>query len=38
MEEGDGTHEVVSEELQPGYKVGEDVIRHAIVKVKMEKR
>lgn len=37
MEEGDGTIEVVCEELQPGYKIGDEVIRHAMVKVKMEK-
>lgn len=36
MEDGDGIVEVVCEELQPGYKIGEDVIRHAMVKVKME--
>lgn len=36
MEDGDGTVEVVCEELQPGYKIGEDVIRHAMVKVKMK--
>jgi molecular chaperone GrpE len=36
MEEGDGTHEVVSEELQAGYKLGDEVIRHAMVKVRME--
>lgn len=34
---GDGEHEVVSEELQSGYKLGDEVIRHAMVKVKMEK-
>lgn len=34
MEEGDGTQEVVSEELQSGYRLGDDVIRHAMVKVK----
>jgi molecular chaperone GrpE len=34
MEEGDGQHEVVSEELQAGYKIGDDVLRHAIVRVK----
>lgn len=28
--------EVVCEELQPGYKIGDEVIRHAMVKVKME--
>ena len=36
MEEGDGVVEVVCEELQPGYRLGEDVIRHAMVRVKME--
>src|SRR3989344_4655650 len=36
MEDGDGHIEVVSEELQPGYKLGNEVIRHAMVKVKME--
>ena len=34
MEEGTGKQEVVSEELQAGYKVGDDVIRHAMVRVK----
>ncbi|HET7060250.1 MAG TPA: nucleotide exchange factor GrpE [Candidatus Saccharimonadales bacterium] len=34
MEEGDGEHEIVSEELQAGYKLGDEVIRHAMVKVK----
>lgn len=32
--EGDGDQEVVSEELQPGYILGDQVIRHAMVKVK----
>lgn len=36
MEDGDGTHEVVSEELQSGYTLGDEVIRHAMVKVKLE--
>lgn len=36
MEEGEGTVEVVCEELQPGYVLGEEIIRHAMVKVKME--
>lgn len=36
MEEGDGTQEVVSEELQAGYKLGDEVIRHAMVKVKLQ--
>jgi len=34
MEEGDGDQEVVSEELQAGYQLGDDVIRHAMVRVK----
>lgn len=38
--EGDGrsldSEEVVCEELQPGYRLGDEVVRHAIVKVKME--
>lgn len=34
MEVGEGTQEVVSEELQAGYKIGDDVIRHAMVRVK----
>ncbi len=38
MEEGDGTVEVVCEELQPGYLLGDEVIRHAMVKVKMGKK
>lgn len=37
MEEGDGTLEVVCEELQSGYQLGDQVIRHAMVKVKMDK-
>ena len=36
MEDGEGHVEVVCEELQPGYKIGDDVIRHAMVNVKME--
>jgi molecular chaperone GrpE len=35
MEEGEGTKEVVSEELQSGYTVNGEVIRHAMVRVKM---
>jgi molecular chaperone GrpE len=38
MEEGDGDIEVVAEELQAGYTLGDEVIRHAFVKVKMEKK
>jgi molecular chaperone GrpE len=36
MEEGDGSREIVSEELQSGYKLGDEVIRHAMVKVKLQ--
>lgn len=32
-----GSVELVCEELQPGYKIGNDIIRHSMVKVKMEK-
>ena len=35
MEDGDGTQEVVCEELQAGYRLQEEVLRHAMVKVKM---
>lgn len=34
MEEGEGKHEIVSEELQSGYKIGDEIIRHAMVRVK----
>lgn len=34
MEEGEGGHEIVSEELQPGYTLGEDVLRPAMVRVR----
>jgi molecular chaperone GrpE len=34
MEHGDGSKEVISAELQAGYKLGGEVIRHAMVKVK----
>ncbi|PIZ61990.1 nucleotide exchange factor GrpE [Candidatus Saccharibacteria bacterium CG_4_10_14_0_2_um_filter_52_9] len=37
MEEGDGQHEIISEELQAGYKLGNDVIRHAMVRVTRQK-
>lgn len=33
MEDAGGEQEIVSEELQPGYKLGDEVIRHAMVKV-----
>ncbi len=32
--EGDGATEIISEELQAGYTLGGEVIRHAMVKVK----
>jgi len=38
MEDGDGDHEIVCEELAPGYVLGDQVIRHAMVKVKKEKK
>lgn len=34
MEHGDGETETVSDELQAGYRIGDDVIRHAMVRVK----
>jgi molecular chaperone GrpE len=34
MDEGDGKEEIVSEELQSGYIIGDEVIRHAMVRVK----
>lgn len=34
MEEGEGSKEIVSEELQSGYQLGDEVIRHAMVRVK----
>lgn len=36
MEEGSGATEVVSEELQSGYRFGDEIIRHAMVRVKMQ--
>jgi molecular chaperone GrpE len=36
MEDGDGTNEIVSEELQAGYILGDEVIRHAMVRVKLQ--
>ncbi len=35
MEEGDGEREIVSEELQPGYIMGDEVLRPAMVRVKL---
>lgn len=34
MEEGDGEHDIVTDELQSGYRLGDEVIRHAMVRVK----
>jgi molecular chaperone GrpE len=34
VEDAGGTVEIVSQELQPGYKLGEEIIRHATVRVK----
>jgi len=36
LEEGDGTEEIVSDEIQAGYKIGNEVIRRAMVKVIMQ--
>lgn len=36
MEDGEGETEIVSEELQSGYMIGGDVIRHAMVRVRPE--
>lgn len=33
MDEGDGAEEIVSEELQSGYVLGDEVVRHAMVRV-----
>lgn len=33
MDEADGDTEVITEELQPGYRLGDTVIRHSMVKV-----
>jgi molecular chaperone GrpE (heat shock protein) len=34
MEDCEGDQEIVSEELQSGYTIGDEVIRHAMVRVK----
>src|SRR6185436_3717743 len=36
--EGDEGNEIVCEELQSGYKLCDEVIRHAMVKVRMEEQ
>jgi molecular chaperone GrpE len=38
VEDAGGQVEVVCEELQPGYKLGDEIIRHATVKVRMENK
>lgn len=35
MEDSEGSQEIVSEELQSGYRIGDDIIRHAMVRVRM---
>lgn len=37
MDDGDGAVEVISEELQSGFQLGDEIIRHAMVRVKMQK-
>lgn len=34
VDDGDGENEIVSEELQAGYQLGDQVIRHAMVRVR----
>jgi molecular chaperone GrpE len=36
MEDGDGIQEIVSQELQAGYRLGDEVIRHALVRVRVQ--
>lgn len=37
MDEADGgTQEIVSDELQAGYRIGDEVVRHAMVRVRMQ--
>ncbi len=38
VEDAGGTLEVVCEELQPGYRLNDEIIRHAMVKVRMENK
>src|SRR3989344_4532088 len=38
MDDNGGEHEVITDELQPGYRIGDEVIRHAMVRVKREKK
>lgn len=37
MEDGEGEHEVVAEELRAGYMLGDQVVRHSMVKVTHQK-
>jgi molecular chaperone GrpE len=37
MEEGEGDKEIVTEELQSGYRLNDEIIRHAMVRVKAGK-
>lgn len=37
VEDGKGGNEIIIEELQTGYKLGNEIIRHAMVKVKRSK-
>ncbi|HUC90242.1 MAG TPA: nucleotide exchange factor GrpE [Patescibacteria group bacterium] len=36
MEEGEGDQEIVSDELQAGYQMGDEVLRHAKVRVRVQ--
>lgn len=36
LEDGEGDEEVVSEELRAGYQLGQNVVRHSMVKVKRQ--
>ena len=36
MEEGEGAEEIVCEELQSGYALGDEIIRHAMVRVSLK--
>lgn len=36
MEDGDGKKEIVTEELQSGYKINDTVLRHAMVRVSLK--
>jgi molecular chaperone GrpE len=38
MDDAGGDTEVVSEELQSGYQLGDEVVRHAMVRVKLQAR